>query len=70
VRNVGLGSLSMFISLFSFVLIVAIIQNILINKGKEKWAKAIHYLLLCLGLVLLSKVFLELIYVAEEMLAR
>ncbi|HHU32002.1 MAG: hypothetical protein ACOX1Y_04965 [Zhaonellaceae bacterium] len=59
-----------FLMLCLYVLIIAVLEEILRSKGKEKWAKALHFAVLSLGLILIGKVFLQLTYLAEEILFR
>jgi len=59
-----------FFLLCLYVLIIALVEEFLRSKGKEKWAKALHFAVLSLGLTLMGKVFLQLTYLAEEILIR
>lgn len=58
-------------SVFCLVLLLgAIVQGILSKIGKDNWAKALHYAILFLGIILLGEIFLQLLYMAEEILIR
>ena len=52
------------------LLIIALAEDILQRRNRETWAKGLHYAVLVLGLSLLGRAFIQLIYAAEEMLGR
>lgn len=66
----NLFNLSLFTMFCCIILLLAIVQRILRNIGKEKWANFLHYTVLLHGLLFLGRVFFQLVYLAEEMFYR